>query len=340
MPSRIGGIRRMYPWPPKRPGCNRMGRQLRTLPLLGVALIMFASACDPSAGKTQDMAVVNGHPITKQAYKTLLRYTLNFYEWSEPNSIYYSHPICNMQVFAKACRTIKRSLVTRMIDQEIVNQYARSHGIKLTKADRATAVAEEDALKAKIGGQLGFQAYLLKLQTSKAEFRRIEEQQILTAKVMNAVVPATLSGPQVFVQEISVPFGGPPRASAKLHSRYIAAARAKALTLLQRIRAGSSFSALAKRYSADPVSRANGGNLGWVSEVVGDKTFTRAVFKLPLNQVSLVRSSFAYLVVKVLDRRVLPYQGAALSAARQQRFLRWLHNRIKASSITRYNVPA
>jgi hypothetical protein len=301
--------------------------------LLGLIALLLA-ACDASSC-TGNVAVINGHAITKRQYQTLLRYTLNFYEWGEPNSEYYSHNICGMEVFAKACRAIKKSLLTRMIDEELVREYASSHHLDLTKADRAQVIVEENALKRKLGGNEGFQAFLQKLQTSMAEFRRIELQQILTTKVENAVVPQSLSGPQVYVRQIFIPIGGSPLAPATLHQRYARAARAKAEWLLNRIRAGANFGKLARQYSGDPLSRKNGGYLGWISQEAGDPTFTKAVFNVPKGRVSLVQWDLGYSVVQVLDRQILPYSGQALATARQHAFVAWLHRQMKSAKITR-----
>ncbi|MBU6420814.1 MAG: SurA N-terminal domain-containing protein [Gammaproteobacteria bacterium] len=59
-----------------------------------------------------------------------------------------------------------------------------------------------------------------------------------------------------------------------------AAAEAKAEQILQQLKAGADFAALAKQYSDDAGSTANGGNLGWITRGTSDKSFEDALFAI------------------------------------------------------------
>lgn len=59
-----------------------------------------------------------------------------------------------------------------------------------------------------------------------------------------------------------------------------AAAGAKAEQILQQLKAGADFAALAKQYSDDAGSAANGGNLGWITRGTSDKSFEDALFAI------------------------------------------------------------
>jgi peptidyl-prolyl cis-trans isomerase D len=84
-----------------------------------------------------------------------------------------------------------------------------------------------------------------------------------------------------------------------------AAARAKAQGLVAQLRGGADFAALARANSQDPSSAANGGDMGWVDMGTTVEPFEKAIFSLPLNQISdPIRSTeFGYHIVKVLERR-------------------------------------
>lgn len=60
-----------------------------------------------------------------------------------------------------------------------------------------------------------------------------------------------------------------------------AAAETRAADILKQLKAGADFAALAKRYSDDAGSAANGGNLGWVTRGSTDKSFEDALFGIP-----------------------------------------------------------
>lgn len=70
--------------------------------------------------------------------------------------------------------------------------------------------------------------------------------------------------------------------------------------LLEQIRAGGDFAALAGQESQDPVSAAQGGDLGFFGRGVMDKAFEDAVFALQVGEVSEpVRSAFGYHLIQL-----------------------------------------
>ncbi|KMN00882.1 SurA N-terminal domain-containing protein [Pseudomonas helleri] len=78
-------------------------------------------------------------------------------------------------------------------------------------------------------------------------------------------------------------------------------AKAKIEDIQQRLAKGESFEALAKEFSQDPGSAANGGDLGFAGPGVYDPTFETAVYALKKDQVSEpVRTSFGYHLIKLL----------------------------------------
>ena len=80
----------------------------------------------------------------------------------------------------------------------------------------------------------------------------------------------------------------------------VAAAREKASGLLQRLRAGEDFAALAREYSDDPGSADSGGDLGFFGRGVMDKTFEEVAFSLEPGQVSdVVRTPYGFHIIRV-----------------------------------------
>jgi len=68
--------------------------------------------------------------------------------------------------------------------------------------------------------------------------------------------------------------------------------------------AGEDFAVLAAAFSEDPVSRASGGDLGWVVRSKLDPVFAKAAFDTKKGQVSgPVRSAYGFHLIKVEDRR-------------------------------------
>lgn len=87
-------------------------------------------------------------------------------------------------------------------------------------------------------------------------------------------------------------------------------AKAKAQSLLDRIRRGEDFVKLASEHSDDPGSKAKGGDLGYFMRGENVKAFEDAAYSLEAGQVSdLVESEFGFHIIKVEDRRVAPFDS-------------------------------
>lgn len=84
-----------------------------------------------------------------------------------------------------------------------------------------------------------------------------------------------------------------------------AAAKAKAEDILKQLNAGGDFAKLAEKYSDDPGSARNGGDLGWVGRGMMVKPFEDALFGIAKvgEIVGPVRSQYGYHLIKLLGVR-------------------------------------
>ncbi len=81
-------------------------------------------------------------------------------------------------------------------------------------------------------------------------------------------------------------------------------ARERMQTILDSIRAGADFGEMAKRYSEDPGSAQQGGDLGFVRRGQFVSEFEAAVFSLGVGQVSnIVETAFGFHIIQLLERR-------------------------------------
>lgn len=101
----------------------------------------------------------------------------------------------------------------------------------------------------------------------------------------------------------------------------------KILDIKKKLDAGEDFSALAKQYSDDPGSGANGGDLGSFSRGRMVRPFDEAAFKLNVGEVSdIVKSQFGYHIIKVTKIEDYPsYQD-------QKEELKEMYNRTRYKS--------
>lgn len=94
---------------------------------------------------------------------------------------------------------------------------------------------------------------------------------------------------------ISVPEG----ADAKTD----AAAKAKAESILKQLQAGGSWTDLAKKFSDDPGSKDQGGELGFAQRGKMVPEFDKAIFSQKIGDIEIVRSSFGYHIIQVEERQ-------------------------------------
>lgn len=87
--------------------------------------------------------------------------------------------------------------------------------------------------------------------------------------------------------------GGDPKADAT--------AKAKTEDILKQLKAGADFAKLAEKYSNDPGSAKNGGDLGWIARGSMVKPFEDALFNIPKvgDVAGPVRTQYGYHIIKL-----------------------------------------
>lgn len=91
---------------------------------------------------------------------------------------------------------------------------------------------------------------------------------------------------------------------AKADAKTVAAAKAKAEGILAQLHNGANFAALAKKYSDDPGSKAQGGELGYIQHGATVPEFDKTAFSLQPGQTSgVIRTQFGFHILQVEDRQ-------------------------------------
>ena len=116
-----------------------------------------------------------------------------------------------------------------------------------------------------------------------------------------------------------------------------AEALAFAQTLHQRILDGEDFADLALRFSNDPGSGTQGGDLGWAGRGRYMPEFEETAFSLEVGEISTpVKSTFGYHIIEVLERDdERPKEEASLQQEYSEAFQTWLQEQVLSLNIDR-----
>jgi peptidyl-prolyl cis-trans isomerase D len=150
-------------------------------------------------------------------------------------------------------------------------------------------------------------------EAHKAEYRIGEQRKIKyvlldrDAARLKIVVPAT--DIQRYYNDNIQQYQTPEQVKAshillKTEGKDEAAVRKQAENVLKEVKSGGDFAALAKKYSEDEGSKANGGDLDYFGRGRMVPEFENVAFTMAPGQVSdLVKSQFGFHIIKVIDKR-------------------------------------
>lgn len=166
------------------------------------------------------------------------------------------------------------------------------------------------------------------------EMPELYAKQVVNMRIGQVVGPIRAGNGLQFIKLLSIKGNDPHHKVQKTHVRHIlikkvadateAESENKAKSVYQRVKAGQDFSKLAKAYSADSVSGAKGGDLGWISPGETVPPFEDAMNKLKPGQISKpVKTGFGWHIIQVLGRK----QVDDTESWQKQQVRQYLHQR-------------
>jgi peptidyl-prolyl cis-trans isomerase C len=208
---------------------------------------------------------------------------------------------------------VTRRAVNELVKNVLLADAARAAGVKLGAKDVQKGL---ESIKAQIGGRAVYDDLLKKLGATDAEvLQQAERQQLGRRYVTEKIEPGvTVSEAEVRAwydahkQDIQHPaqikvrvilVNAPPGADASAEK----SARKKIDEAERRILAGEDFAKVARDVS-DDMSKANGGELGWVGRGILPAEAEARIWALEPGELSAVeRGRFAFGLFEMLDKR-------------------------------------
>lgn len=214
-------------------------------------------------------------------------------------------------------KALQQQVLEQLISDVLVEQAAIKEGIKVGEYD---VNARVQGLINDAGGRSKFDDYL---KTNQLLLSDLCTQ--IRAQIFGDAMLARIAG-------------GSSGQVEQVHAAQILLSNQKdAAQVLQLLKQGQDFAALAKQYSQDVATKDNGGDLGWFPRGVMDPQFEAIAFQLQPGQTSdVVTTPFGFHIIKVIEKsaaRDLPPE--LLQMQRQQVFLNWLDQQRQAAKLER-----
>jgi len=234
----------------------------------GLASLLLGAALAACSGSSA-VATVNGQPISNDQFQSRLE--------DSPGA---------------------RSTLQQMVQEELINQYAKNNNINVT--DDEIAKREND-LKANFPN--GSWDDMLKARgLTEAQVKSALREQIILDKALSKDVTISQAQIQQYFQKNHAAFDKPEEVQAR---HILVPDLATADKIEAQLKSNpNSFADLAKQYSTDPGSKDKGGDLGWFRRGQMVPAFDKEAFSLPVGAISPpVKSPFGYHIIQVLGKQ-------------------------------------
>ena len=268
--------------------------KISRLAILLCALVSVALAgCGGGSDKvpTDAVAVVDGQEIAKTDYDALIAQAKKSYKNQKRD-----FPKAGSQEF----RTLKNQAVQFLVQREQFEQEAENLDVNVT--DKQVDARFKQILKQYFGGDMKKFNSQLKAQGLKEEqVRKDLRSQIISEKIFAQVtkdVKVTDKQIEDYYNKNKAQYSRPESRDVR---HILVKSKAKANQLEAQLKAGASFAALAKKFSEDTGSKADGGKLT-ISKGQTVAPFDKVAFELKKNAISKpVKTEFGYHIIQALS---------------------------------------
>lgn len=270
-----------------------MTRFTRPAALALVGLLVFAAVS--AAGCTVDksvVATVNGSPIKIEQITAQLAQMKK----SSPQTFEGTQGVTVETEF-------KAKILDSLIQLELVKQAAKELGVDVTDKQVDAYIKQ---LETQYGGKTGLDAAMKQSGVETAQLRESIKNRLLVDAVSrkSLTTSPTVTDAQIkaYYDANKASFGSKTEVEAE---HILVATKDKALAdkIFAQVKGGADFAKLAKQYSTDTGSKANGGKLPWAPSSQWVPEFAKATEEMKINEVRLVQTQYGWHVIKLLGRK-------------------------------------
>jgi foldase protein PrsA len=277
----------------------------RTLALpLAAALLVTAFAVSGCTTDKNTIATVNGQPIKA----TDVQAQLDQMKKSSPQTFQGTEG-------PKREAEFKAKILESLIQLELIKQAGKALGVEVTTKQADDYIKQ---LETQYGGATGLADAMKQSGVTMEQLKASVTNRLLVDAVGKKVTKAdTISAADIKAYFEKNP--GMFKTAAQVQAEHIlfaAADQKTAESVLDQVKKGGDFAALAKKYSTDPGSKDKGGDLGWAPTTQYVTEFATALNQMKVNEVRLVQTQYGWHVVKLLGTK--PESQQTLDQVKEQ----------------------
>lgn len=274
-----------------------------------VILAIFLAACIIFTGcSNKNVAKVNDTEISKDDFETTKNIVAVINEYNTGKSL--------EDMSEEELSDFDSEIITFMIDRRLISQKAIEKGINVSSEESSTRVG---SIKEGLESNNILKEKLSKKGITEQELENFATEDILSEKYREAfdnsqnVKESDISEyynthseefEQEYVEASHILISTINNDGTAMSEEQKKEKRELANQIAEKAKNGEDFSTLAKQYSDDKKTGANGGNLGFFKKSDKDSAFTGKVFELKKGEISdVIETNSGYEIVKVTNRK-------------------------------------
>ncbi|TQQ84972.1 hypothetical protein EXD82_03775 [Peptacetobacter hominis] len=275
----------------------------RVIPAIFLAACIIFTGCS-----NKNVAKVNDTEISKDDFETTKNIVAVINEYNTGKSL--------EDMSEEELSDFDSEIITFMIDRRLISQKAIENGINVSSEESSTRAG---SIKEGLESNTILKEKLSKKGITEQELENFATEDILSEKYREAfdnsqnVKESDISEyynthseefEQEYVEASHILISTINNDGTAMSEEQKKEKRELANQIAEKAKNGEDFSTLAKQYSDDKKTGANGGNLGFFKKSDKDSAFTGKVFELKKGEISdVIETNSGYEIVKVTNRK-------------------------------------
>jgi parvulin-like peptidyl-prolyl isomerase len=252
---------------------------------LVVVICLILSACDISERSEERAMITVGERIVNEA--ELKRDIIDL--------------TSGMGLTEQSVKENMDSLIGRLVDDYLILEYGRQNNITITEQELESAVedAKKDYPEEKVFQEMLLHRYLNDDEWKEGLRRHLLIRKIIT-KIYEEISPITPDEIKAYYVSHETEFTQPPMVKFR---QIVTHSEGEAEAFREQLLKGEHFDELARSYSMAPEAE-DGGEVGWISKDILDESIDKAIFSLPVGEISpVVKTPYGYHIFQVDAKR-------------------------------------